>query len=139
MNRPARELHAALDLFDRQLLDRHGKPCGNVDDVELEFGPDNQLYVKALLTGPGILARRLGLRRFGRWRQAATHRLHAPPDQSPSNDIDERSRVPIALAYEIGPAIRVACDATDLATDDFERWARDHFIAHIPGGRRAPE
>lgn len=117
-----RELHAALDLLDRQLLDRQGAACGNVDDVELSLAADGRLEVTALLTGPGVLAHRMGWTRFGQWRQKSG-----------------RHRIPIGLAYEIGPAIRVAVDATDLATDDLERWAREHVIEHLPGGRRAPE
>jgi hypothetical protein len=125
-------LHATLDLLDRQILDRDEMACGNVDDVELTVHPDGRVAVTALLSGPGILAHRLGRRRLGRWLQRADRRLHAGDD-----DVD-RTRIPIELAYEIGPAIRVAAAADDLAAHDLERWARDHVIDRIPGWRHAP-
>ncbi|MBI5089018.1 MAG: hypothetical protein HZB15_09220 [Actinobacteria bacterium] len=133
MSRPGRVLHATLDLLDRQILDRHAVPCGNVDDVELAVHPDGRVAVTALLSGPGILAYRLGHRRLGHWLQRADRRLHADDDQR------DRCRIPMELAYEIGPAIRVAVDADDLGAHDLERWTRDQIIDRIPGDRHAPE
>ena len=82
-----RRLHAALDLLDRQLRDRNGRLCGNVDDIELARSADTgEVYVTALLSGPGHLAYRLGRRRFGRWlRDAAVH--SAPPGTDGSGRI----------------------------------------------------
>ncbi|MCU1359325.1 MAG: hypothetical protein JWN99_614 [Ilumatobacteraceae bacterium] len=134
MNTPARVLHATLDLLDRQLLDRNKMACGNVDDVELTVKDDGKLYVTALLTGPGILSYRLRRKRLGLWLQEADRRLHGDVD-----DDRDRSRIPIELAFKIGPAITVAMDAADIASQDLERWARDHFADRIPGGRDAPE
>lgn len=131
--RASRELHLCLDLLDRQLLDRHGRECGNVDDVELELNVDGEVYVTALLTGPGALAPRLGRRRLGMWLYSANTRL------CPSSDGRDRSRVPIELATEIGPAIRVALDADGIAASDLERWTRTAIIDRIPGARHASE
>ena len=123
-----RRLHAALDLLDRQLRDRDGRLCGNVDDIELERSPDTgELYVTALLSGPGHLAYRLGRRRLGRWpRDAAIHT--APPGT------DGSGRIPIERIVELGPVIALAVDADELSSAGGERWVRDHIIANIPGG-----
>lgn len=134
MSTAARVLHANLDLLDRQLLDRENMPCGNVDDVELTVDDDGTAWVTALLTGPGMLMYRMRRRRLGRWLQEADRRLHGD-----AGDLTDRSRIPMELAYSIGPAIRVAREAGDIASHDLEVWARDQFIDKIPGGRDAPE
>jgi hypothetical protein len=132
MNARGRVLHATLDLLDRQILDRHEVACGNVDDVELTVHADGRVAVSALLSGPGMLAYRLGRRRLGRGLQRADRRLRGDGDR-------DGGRIPIELAYEIGPAIRVSAVADDLAAHDLERWTRDHVIDRIPGWRHAPE
>ena len=133
MSEPARVLHATLDLMDRQLIDRSGRLCGNVDDIELARHDDTgEVFVTALLTGPGMLAYRLGARRIGRWLQRANQRIQ--------DGDDDRTRIPIELAHQIGPSINIAMDADDLANHDGERWASAHVIEHIPGNAsRAPE
>jgi hypothetical protein len=128
-----RVLYACLDLLDRQLLDRNGTPCGNVDDLELDIADDGNVYVAALLTGPGMLAYRLKRRRLGGWLRRTSHALHPGPNGS------DRTRVAIGLAYEIGPAVRIAVDAEELASHDLEGWTREHVIDNIPGARSAPE
>ena len=131
MIRPARVLHARLDLLDRQLLDRDGNGCGNVDDVELTVDTDGSLWVTGLLTGPGQLVYRLGGRRLGRWLETADRKVVGPGDE-------DRCRVPIELAYSVGAAVRVAKPSDELASNDLERWVRDHIIGKIPGARHAP-
>ena len=129
-----RHLWAALDLLDRQLIDRHGRPCGKVDDLELT--PDEgtgSLLVTAVLCGPGVLARRLRMRRFGAWRQWVTA-LTTPGGLTPP------SRVPFERVADIGNHVAVAVDADELGTFATERWVRDHVIGRIPGsGHDAPE
>ena len=62
-------LHATLDLLDRQLRDRDGVLCGNVDDLELRRDDDGAVYVTHLVAGGGALAYRLKRRKLGRWLQ----------------------------------------------------------------------
>lgn len=127
----ARVVHATLDLLDRQLRDRDGRLCGNVDDLELRRADDGTLLITHLVTGGGALAHRMGRRGLGRWLHRASIRL--------SDTERDRTLVPLALAREIGPAIDLSVDAEDLATSDGERWARRHIVEHIPlsGARRA--
>lgn len=128
-----RVFYAGLELLDHQLRDRSGRLCGNVDDLELERSSDKgELYVTALVAGPGALLQRMGRRRLGGWTER-TNRLVNGPER-------DRNLIPLALAARIGPNIDLAVDAEDLATFDTERWVRDHVIGHLPGNRhRAPE
>jgi len=131
-----RVLHATLDLLDRQLRDRNGTLCGNVDDLEITRDEDTgEMFITAILCGPGILAYRMGRRKLGRWLEEANHRVHNTPG---NHEPFKRTRIPIELAGQIGPTIEVAVDVDDLATHDMERWALTHIVSHIPGnGSRA--
>jgi len=126
----ARKLYAAMELLDRQLVDRHGRPCGKVDDLELERDDRGRLYVSAILAGPGILATRLGRRGFGPWLERAIARL------APSSGPDP-FRIPFAQVSEMESHITLAVEAPDLATFNTERWARDHVVSHIRGSRHS--
>jgi hypothetical protein len=123
-----REVWAGLELLDRQLLDRSGVLCGNVDDIELtEPDADGVVYVEALLVGPGILLERFGHARLGRWLR---HLLDLADDS-------RTAAIPASLISDVGSAVTVATDADALASTATERWWRDHLIDHVPGGRRA--
>jgi hypothetical protein len=50
-----------LQLVDHQLLDSHGRRCGNADDLALAGGPGEKLEVVAILSGPGVWRSRAGL------------------------------------------------------------------------------
>jgi hypothetical protein len=126
-----RKLWATLSLLDRQLLDRDGAMAGNVDDVELERTPDGTLLVTGLRCGPGALARRLGARRLGDW----LDRAHRQVD----HDGADHTLVPLRNVAELGAAIRLSLDRTELASYHYERWVDDHVISHLPGARHAAE
>ena len=128
----ARELWAALNLLDRQLVDREGAMCGMVDDLELERSePDGTLLVTAILSGPGTLASRLGAPRLGAWLRRAI--------SAADPNADDPVRIPFRRVTDIGSHISLSLDAADTATAASERWVREHVIGHIPGSRRAPE
>jgi hypothetical protein len=46
-------------VLDHQLLDCHGRRCGNVDELELAGAPGEALVVVAILSGPGEFRCRL--------------------------------------------------------------------------------
>jgi sporulation protein YlmC with PRC-barrel domain len=125
-----RVLEAALQLLDRQLIDRHGRLAGKVDDLELTFpeggGPPQ---VTAILAGPGALSRRLG-GRFGAWLEAVANRLR---------DDDHPARVPFAVVKQIGSAIDLHVAKAELETDRLEAWTRDRIIGKLPGAGDAPD
>jgi sporulation protein YlmC with PRC-barrel domain len=52
-------LKLASELLDLPILDKHGRYCGIVDDLELSGGAGEQLRLKALLVGPGAYRGRL--------------------------------------------------------------------------------
>jgi hypothetical protein len=121
-----RTFYAALDLLDRQLRDRDGVECGNIDDLELSRGEDGTLYVTAIIAGPGALAYRIGARRLGSWLRRS-YRVAGSPDGT------DRTRIPIELAHRISSCVDLAVDRNDLATFAVEHWFGDHVVGHIPG------
>ncbi|MBV8959460.1 MAG: hypothetical protein JO087_11870 [Actinobacteria bacterium] len=128
-----RVLYAGLRLLDRQMLDRDGVPCGNVDDLELTPGADGDaLYVTAIHAGPGALLYRMGRRRLGAWLQWAHDRL-APEGE-------EISTIPFQHVRDLGGShVTLGLGRKDLATFSQERWVRDHIIGPIPGSQHEAE
>ena len=55
------EIDIGLQVLDRQLLDKDGRRCGNVDDLAIEGGAGEVPEVVALLVGPGYWPQRAGL------------------------------------------------------------------------------
>jgi len=136
-----RELYAALHLLDRQLIDRDGRLCGNIDDLELTSTPEGVLYVSAIVSGPGALWRRLGRRRIGDWLRTHVAGVFdagsesgsgSGSDDAPDPDPD---RIPMSRVSDIASAVRLSASHTELATAAAEIWVRDHIIGHIPGSR----
>jgi sporulation protein YlmC with PRC-barrel domain len=124
----ARRLDAALELLDRQLVDKDGRLAGKVDDLELtDPGEDlDPPRVMAILTGPEALAGRLRTR-FGRWLRQLSLRLLAP--QGPS-------RVPVEQVEEIGSSIRLRVAVGRLGTG--QGWA-GRLIGRLPGAGDAAQ
>jgi sporulation protein YlmC with PRC-barrel domain len=55
------EIDLGLQVLDRQLLDKNGRRCGNVDDLAIEGGAGESPEIVAILVGPGYWAQRAGL------------------------------------------------------------------------------
>ena len=128
-----RRVWAGLQLLDRQLIAHEERLAGCIDDLELIASDDgDQLYVTAILAGPGALAYRLGRRRFGRW----LRRVHALA--SPTGDSDS-TRIPFNVVTDIGSDVKLGLDGEETGSASAERWTRDHVINHIPGSGHAPE
>jgi hypothetical protein len=131
MSRPGRRVQLGLELMDRQLVDRHGRLCGTVDDLELEVPEDGSPpYVTAVLSGPAALAARLE-GRLGGW----VARLHARahPAEAPGP-----VRIPWVEVTSYDSHVVLARAREELETDASERWLADHLIGRIPGGTHAP-
>ena len=128
-----RVLYAGLRLLDRQMLDRDGTPCGNVDDLELARGDDGTtLYVTGIHSGPGALLQRMGRHRLGRWLQWAHARI--------ADEGAELSHIPFEHVRDLdGSHVTLGLGREQLATFALERWMCDHVISHIPGADHAAE
>ncbi|MDQ6928957.1 MAG: hypothetical protein M3159_09925 [Actinomycetota bacterium] len=125
-----RELWAGLHLLDRQMLCHDDRMAGCVDDIELTPSANGEdLYVTAIIAGPGALLYRLKRRRLGRWLQAAYQRVREPGD--------DPIFIPFGRVTNVGSHVRIDLDKEELATASAERWVRDHVISHIPGGAHA--
>ena len=62
------EIDIGLQVLDRQLLDKNGRRCGNVDDLAIEGGAGEEAEVVAILVGPGYWPQRAGfLGRVAAW------------------------------------------------------------------------
>ena len=134
MAEAGRVLHAGLQLLDRQVVDRTGRLCGKVDDLELS-DPDEagNLHVVAIVCGPGALLTRTRHRRLGHWLREMTR--HVFPSAR-----DDPVRVPFSSVADVGNHVTLAMDSEEVATFAVERWTRDHVIGHIPGsGHEPPE
>jgi sporulation protein YlmC with PRC-barrel domain len=121
----AQRLDAALELLDRQLLDRDGTPAGKVDDLELTDSGESlkQPYVTAILTGPGALAGRLHTR-FGRWLARVG---------------DRPVRVPLDQVEAVATDIRLRVAADQLRTGAGEAGVPEQLIGRIPGAGDAAQ
>ena len=130
-----RRLWAALHLLDRQLVDRDGRMAGCVDDLEVTAAPDGSLYVSAILSGPGVLAGRLGAQRFGRWRRRSQQLWHRDDD----GEATDPSRIPFNRVRAIGSHIDLAANREEFSGHATERWTREHIIDRLHGSDHAPQ
>ena len=126
--------YAGLQLLDRQLVDRNGRLCGKVDDLELgEPDDEGNRHVEAVLSGPGALLGRTGHRRLGDWLRRFAGRAFAADGGDPV-------RISFGRVVDIGNHISLDMDSEEAATFATERWVRDHVIGRLPGsGIRADQ
>lgn len=118
-------IDAELHLLDRQILDRDDVPVVTVDDLELSDIPLDQVIepgtpapvIENLLSGSALWTRMFG----GRPPRSRLHRI-------PWSDV---ARVDIVVS------LGVSGERLDVTW--VERWARDHIVGRIPGGRHDPE
>lgn len=118
-------LDAELNLLDRQVLDRDDMPVVAIDDLELTDVPFDEVIevgtpppvITNLLSGAALWTRIFGGR-------PPRSRLH---------------RIPWNLVSRVGIVISLGVAGENLDVTWPERWARDHVVARIPGGRHDPE
>jgi sporulation protein YlmC with PRC-barrel domain len=127
-----RKMDLALNLLDRQIVDKNGIPAGNVDDLEFEWPADGTgtPFVTALLAGPGALSERLG-GRLGKWISSIHARLNEGDPQP--------ARVSMGVVKRIGVKVELTLAASELQTWELQKWIRDKIILKIPGAGHAPE
>jgi sporulation protein YlmC with PRC-barrel domain len=126
-----RRIDLALNLLDRQIVDREGEPAGKVDDLEFQWseGGSGAPFVSAILLGPGALSQRLG-GPLGRWISSMHARLNNDP---------EPARLPMGIVKKIAVKVELTLPASQLETWELQKWVRDNIIMKIPGAEHAPE
>ncbi len=118
-------MRLAADLLDKQIVDRHGHPCGKVDGIVLAAG-DGPPRVVAIEIGVVTAAARLGpnvarvVRRLVRWLGRGI--------------VCEAYRIPSRRISRIDNEVHVDLDATRARLTRTERWLRAHVVRRIPGG-----
>ena len=127
-----RELYAARELLDHQIVDVDGMLAGKVDDLELDEGTKTKgPTVVAILSGPGALSGQFG-KRLGPWLASVQRRLH--PDHEPGP-----ARVTFGVVKRVREHVELSVSREELESTLAERWARDVIIDKIPGAGHAAD
>ena len=123
-------LYAALHLLDHQLIDRDGRLCGNVDDLELSIDEDGHgVRESPWSAGRARCGTGFDRRRLGGWlRGHVRETFIGLPTTDPGPHPDATGVA--TSAAQRAPQRRLSAE---LATFAAEHWVRDHVIGHIPG------
>jgi sporulation protein YlmC with PRC-barrel domain len=113
------EIDIGLRVLDRQLLDKNGRRCGNVDDLAIEGGPGEEPEVVAILVGPGYWPQRAGwIGRLAGWIGGG-----------------RRVRVAWSDVDKVDSAVELTREATELGLGRGDDRLRPYF-ERIPGAGR---
>ena len=112
------------DVLDKQLVDLENTPLGMVDGIIMEWRDGARPRLACIEVGGGAAARRVGARmgRLVRWLERRWGARRGDP-----------VRIAWSELRHFGVDVRVDVRADDAPSLDWERWVRDHIIAHIPG------
>jgi sporulation protein YlmC with PRC-barrel domain len=109
--KPGEPLKLVSQLLDLPIIDRDGRWCGIVDDVEFSGAAGKETRVKALLVGPGAYQGRMP-----RWLYWLTSKIGG----------DRITRVPVERIAEIGAVVKLDRRAKDVGLgrgdDKAGRW-----------------
>ena len=109
--RPDAPIKIVSQLLDLPLIDKDGRWCGVVDDVELDGTAGKETRIRALLVGPGAYKGRLPRWMFWMVRKIAGDRI---------------ARVPFDQVDNIASAVHLKCRAEDvklhLTEDKARKW-----------------
>lgn len=98
-------------LLDLPIIDKDGRSCGIVDDIELSGGAGKETRIAALLVGPGAYEGRMPAWLFSVVGMLAGKRI---------------VRIPFGEILQIGPVVKLARRAEELglhsAEDKARRW-----------------
>jgi sporulation protein YlmC with PRC-barrel domain len=109
--KPTAPLKLVSELLDLPIVDREGRSCGIVDDIEFAGAPGEEAWIESLLVGPGAYRGRLPRWLFWFVRKIAGDRV---------------ARVPLDEIDTIGPVVRLKCAARDvklhIVEDKVRQW-----------------
>jgi sporulation protein YlmC with PRC-barrel domain len=113
------QINIGLRVLDRQLLDKNGRRCGNVDDLAIVGDPRGMSEVVAILAGPGYWGPRAGwIGRLAGWIGGGS-----------------KVRVDWSEVEKIDSAVRLRHDATSLGLGAGDDRLRP-YLEKIPGANR---
>ena len=120
-----KRLDLAREVLDMQVVDRDETKMGKVDGLVLELRDGQPPRIEAIEMGFVVLARRLHPR-VETWVERLRRRF--------SVRRTARYRVPWSAVKDVTEfCVQLDVVARDTPAFDWERWLRDHVIAHVPG------
>ncbi len=120
-----KHLDLARDVLDKQVTDRDGAKMGRVDGLVLELREGQPPRVETIEMGFVVLARRLHPR-IEKWLERLRRRFSVRKTA--------RYRVPWSQVKDVDTfCVQLDVVARETPAFDWERWLRDHVVAHVPG------
>jgi hypothetical protein len=120
-----KHLDLIRDVLDTQVTDREETKMGRVDGLVLELRDGQPPRVVSIEMGFVVLARRLHPR-LGDWFLWLRRRVHVRKQACYS--------VPWSQVLDVNEhCVQIDVEAAETPAFDWERWLRDHVIAHLPG------
>jgi hypothetical protein len=118
------DLELARDILDKQVVDHKETKMGRVDGLVLELREGLPPRIDHIEMGGVVLARRLSPR-LERWVDGWRRRFGVRKVA--------RYKAPWSAVLELTSYhLKLNVAALDTPNFDWERWLRDHVIAHIP-------
>jgi len=128
MKEMMKEMDLVRDVLDKQVVDRDETKMGRVDGLLLEVRPSQPPRIAALEMGFAVLARRLHPR-LEAWLERLRRRFGVSSIRKTA-----RYRVPWSTVKDVNPyCVQLDVAVLDTPAFDWERWLRDHVVAHVPG------
>ena len=116
------------DILDQQVMDRDENEMGKVDGLQLEIREGKAPRIHSIEMGGVTLARRLHPR-LAAWANAWRRRFNVRKVEVYS--------VPWSAVLEVNErCVKLDVEALETPALDWERWLREHVIAHIPAAAK---
>ena len=137
MPTPGRSVWAALQLLDRQIVDRNDMPAAKVDDLEFALPDDSESESESesdagdlpvltdILCGPAALAGRFN-RRLGHAIELLRRVIQPTAEPGPA-------RVAWSLVREFDTKVTLNVTADEAGLTHVDRWLTREVLAHSPG------
>ncbi len=122
------DLEIVRDILDQQVMDRDENEMGKIDGLQLEIREGKPPRIHSIEMGGAALARRIhpGLESWvDGWRRRFNVRKV------------EVYSVPWSAVLEVNErCVKLDVEAIESPALDWERWLREHVIAHIPAAAK---
>jgi sporulation protein YlmC with PRC-barrel domain len=108
--KPGDPIKLVAELLDLPIMDKDGRYCGIVDDVELKGSAGKEMRLDSLLVGPGAYRGRMPRWAFALVRMIAGDRI---------------TRVPVNQVAKIHTVVNLKCRAEQVGLREVEDRVRD--------------